>query len=123
MRYSGYHLPFYEEILEHIFGHSLPEVQRSLMRLAASEEFWDLVSLENESEDGSLMGEFVKLEEVIVVFVKDIVSMQKATLKLARFEDIDIAIRPRSEEAVYLAQFPKCLRFRVRVCKPIGKSD
>jgi hypothetical protein len=79
-----------------------------------SEEFWDLVFLENESEDK---------EEVIVVFVKDIVSMQWATLKLARFEDIDIDIQLRSEEAAYIAQFPKCPRFRVRLCRPIGKSD
>jgi hypothetical protein len=123
MRYSGYHLPLYEEILEQIFGHSLPEVQKSLMKLAASEEFWDLVSLEIESEDKDLMGEFVKLEEVIVVFVKDIVRMQRAALRLSGFENIDIDIRSSSEEAVYMAQFPKCPRFRVRVCKPIGKSD
>jgi hypothetical protein len=74
------------------------------LRLAASEELWDLVSLAiNEAEGEDLMGEFVKLEEVIVVFVKDIVTMQNAKLRLAGFGYIDTSIQPHSEETVYMA--------------------
>ena len=67
-----------------------------------------------------LMRKFVRLE-VIVVFMKDTVRMRASTIRLTGFEDIDIHNELGSEEAVYMAQFPKCPKVRVRACKPSGK--
>jgi hypothetical protein len=86
--------------------------------LAGTEDFWDLIDLDN-FQSGTMEPEnFLDIKENIVVFERGILDSED---RLVRFEDVeDIEY---GEEKLYLEQFPRVEGMVVKVCRGAGRKE